>query len=102
MFPKRLLALLAAFALAPGAQALTFTVNNLNDSGSGSLRQAVLDANANGGYDEIQFAVNGTILLTSGEIVISDALTISGPGASRLTVSGNGASSGSTARRRRT
>jgi hypothetical protein len=28
------------------AQAATFTVSNLNDSGPGSLRQAVLDANA--------------------------------------------------------
>ncbi|HND56446.1 MAG TPA: choice-of-anchor Q domain-containing protein, partial [Pirellulaceae bacterium] len=92
MFPTRLLALLAALALAPGANALTYTVTNLSDSGAGSLRQAVLDANANAGYDEIQFAVNGTILLTSGEIVISDAVTISGPGASRLTVSGNNAS----------
>ena len=88
----RLLAAMVAFALSPLATALTYTVANLNDSGPGSLRQAVLDANANGGYDEIQFAVNGTILLTSGEIVISDALTISGPGASRLTVSGNGSS----------
>jgi len=88
----RLLAAMVAFALSPLATALTYTVANLNDSGPGSLRQAVLDANGNAGYDEINFSVNGTILLTSGEIVVSDALTISGPGASRLTVSGNGAS----------
>ena len=34
----------------------TFTVANLADSGPGSLRQAVLDANANPGADLIRFA----------------------------------------------
>ena len=33
-----------------------FTVTTLADSGAGSLRQAVLDANAAGGADEVQFA----------------------------------------------
>ncbi len=36
--------------------------------------------------------MNGAILLTSGVIAISDDRTISGPGASRPTVSGNGSS----------
>ena len=30
--------------------AATFTVTNTNDSGAGSLRQAVLDANTGGGF----------------------------------------------------
>ena len=34
----------------------TFTVHNLADSGLGSLRQAVLDANINPGADLIRFA----------------------------------------------
>jgi hypothetical protein len=69
-----------------------FAVTNLNDSGSGSLRQAVLNANANPGADEITFNVTGTITLTTGELLITDKLTILGPGASLLTVSGNNAS----------
>jgi hypothetical protein len=69
----------------------TFTVLNLADSGAGSLRQAVLDANATPGADTIAFAagLSGTVALTSGEMSITDAVTIGGPGASQLTVSGN-------------
>src|SRR5690349_3032166 len=52
------------------------TVTNTNDSGPGSLRQALADAN-NG--DTINFAVTGTIQLTSGELVIDNSITISGP-----------------------
>src|SRR5262249_51194626 len=69
----------------------TFTVLNLADSGAGSLRQAVLDANAAPGADTIAFAggLSGTVTLSSGEMSITDAVTIGGPGASQLTVSGN-------------
>ena len=73
----------------------TFTVRNLADSGLGSLRQAVLDANANPGADLIRFAPaarDGTIALTSGQLSITDDLTIDGPGVNRLTISGNDAS----------
>ncbi len=62
----------------------TFTVTNLNDSGAGSLRQAILDANdpvTNPGADTITFAdslTGQTVLLTSGELVITDDLTIDG------------------------
>src|SRR5262249_30880637 len=67
----------------------TFTVLNLLDSGPDSLRAAVAAANANPGADTIDFAVTGTIGLTSGELDITDSVTINGPGASALTVSGN-------------
>jgi hypothetical protein len=73
----------------------TFMVDNLADSGMGSLRQAVLDANANPGADLIRFAPtarDGTIPLTSGQLSITDDLTLDGPGADRLVVSGNDAS----------
>jgi hypothetical protein len=70
----------------------TFTVQTLADSGAGSLRQAILDANANPGADVIRFAdaaSAGTIALTGGQLNITDNLTIDGPGADRLAVSGN-------------
>jgi hypothetical protein len=72
----------------------TFTVKNLADSGPGSLRQAVLDADAQPGPDTIRFAhvLHGTITLTSGELDVTGDLTIQGPGEHRLTVSGNHAS----------
>ena len=37
------------------ATAQPFVVSNTNDSGAGSLRQAMLDAEANAGFDEISF-----------------------------------------------
>jgi predicted outer membrane repeat protein len=66
-----------------------FTVANTGDSGPGSLRQAILDANAGTGADTIAFepSVSGTIPLSSTLTVTGD-LTISGPGRDRLTVSG--------------
>jgi hypothetical protein len=72
----------------------TFTVMNLADSGDGSLRAAIAAAEANAGADVIDFAnpPHGTIALTTGELLVTDDLTINGPGANQLTVSGNDAS----------
>jgi hypothetical protein len=67
----------------------TLTVTNTNDSGDGSLRGQITLANAN---DTIVFnpALNGsTIILTNGNIAISQTLTIIGPGYNFLTISGN-------------
>src|SRR2546429_313473 len=53
----------------------TFMDENLADSGPGSLRQAILDANALAGADLIGFAPaarDGTITLTTGELSITD------------------------------
>jgi len=67
-------------------------VGNTTDSGPGSLRDAILCANPG---DTITFDTNGvfsvpqTIMLTSGEIVIDKNLTIRGPGANRVSVSGS-------------
>jgi hypothetical protein len=71
---------------------ITLTVTNNLDSGAGSLR-ADIAAARNG--DTIVFApsLNGqTITLTSGELLIQKKLTIAGPGAGQLTISGNQAS----------
>src|SRR5207248_2999642 len=72
----------------------TFTVLNLADSGAGSLRDAILAAEANPGPDMIAFAkgVQGAITLMSGEFLITSDLTINGPGANRLTINGNDSS----------
>src|SRR4051812_13878633 len=69
-----------------------YTVANLNDGGTGSLRQAVLDANANSGADTINFApqVKGSILhLTSGQLTVTDALTIAGAEPQYLDIDGS-------------
>jgi hypothetical protein len=50
--------------LAPAAVAATFTVTNLNDSGAGSLRDAINQANGNGVADLIQFNIPGGGLAT--------------------------------------
>ena len=67
-------------------QASTITVTNTNDSGPGSLRQAL--TNVNDG-DVVNFAVSGTIALTNGELLVDKSVTISGPGAATLAVDGN-------------
>ena len=72
-------------AVAIPVHAATITVTNTNDSGPGSLRQAL--ANANNG-DTINFAVTGTISLFSGELVIGKNVTIAGPGANQLSIDG--------------
>ncbi len=41
----------------PGAPSNTYTVTNTNNSGNGSLRKAISDANANPGFDTINFAI---------------------------------------------
>src|SRR5438876_9216793 len=72
-----------------GLNAATLTVSSLGDSGTGSLRTALRDARAG---DTINFSIRGTILLTSGELLVSKNLNILGPGAGNLVISGNSAS----------
>src|SRR5260370_15722935 len=60
----------------------TFTVTNTNDSGSGSLRQAILDSNSNPGQNTIQFqiATSGvqTITPLTGLPTITNSVIIAG------------------------
>src|SRR5688572_6474763 len=69
----------------------TFTVTSFNDAGPGTLRQALLDANALVGLDDVVFGqgLTGTIVLNTGQINISDSVNLRGPGANAMTVSGN-------------
>src|ERR1051325_4484622 len=64
----------------------SITVTNTNDSGPGSLRQALIDATSG---STIQFdpALNGqSITLTTTELSIHTGITINGPGPDLLTV----------------
>ena len=85
----------------------TLTVTNTNDSGPGSFRQAVLDANddatvadtiafsntTNGGATNFYDGVQHTISLLSAPPTISDDLTILGPGPTLLTVAASASAS---------
>ena len=74
-----------------------FVVSNIDDSGPGSLRQAILDANDQSGdnditFDPTAFATSQTITLTSGQLELSNTSgteTITSPAAG-VTVSGGG------------
>jgi hypothetical protein len=73
--------LLAAAAATPAAAAV-FTVTSTANSGAGSLRQAVLDANTAVGGDTITFAIAGagphTIALQAAGLDANGPLTIDG------------------------
>ena len=76
------LGLLSAGSLR-AARADTYTVTNTNDSGTGSLRQAIIDANSHSGPDTINFGIPGlgphTIhLLTELPDLTDDQTTING------------------------
>ena len=69
-------------------ESATSTVTNTNDSGAGSLRQALADAN-DGDTIDFNLTYPATITLTTGQLVVGNSVTISGPGANNLTVDGN-------------
>jgi len=105
---RRSLAFAVALALAaPAAGAATITVDSIADgsvSDHCTLRDATTAANTNvavagcaagvAGPDEIVFApgVAGTIMLTEGQLAVTDPLTIHGPGADLLTIDAQGQS----------
>ena len=84
--------LLCTFAFVLPAHAANFSVTITADSGTGTLRDALAQANANADADTISFALPvgaQTITLTSAALPISNPVTIQGPGAGALTISGN-------------
>ena len=98
--------LLCVFFLNAGAtNAATFTVNTVANSGAGSLRQAIIDANAASSTNVIVFSFSGgvvrTINLTSALPDITSSLTIDGTTmtgyAGTPLVELNGTSAGATA-----
>ncbi|MEM7784508.1 MAG: LamG-like jellyroll fold domain-containing protein, partial [Planctomycetota bacterium] len=74
----------ALYAMESGSAstAQTFTVTNTADSGAGSLRQAIVDANANLGADTIDFNIAGSgtqvIQLSSALPTLTEQVTIDG------------------------
>jgi predicted outer membrane repeat protein len=78
----------------PPAQAATLTVTNTEDSGAGSLRQAMIDARATGSADTIGFApsLSGQTIMLDSQLPLvtaaGGALTIDG-GSANITVSGS-------------
>jgi uncharacterized repeat protein (TIGR01451 family) len=82
----------------------TFTVTNTNDSGAGSLRQAIISANSAAGADAISFTIPGsgtqTINVLSPLPAITGAVTIDGttqnPSATTPPIELNGTSAGNT------
>ena len=71
----------------------SLVVANANDSGAGSLREAIAQANLDADADTITFApaVTGTIALSSSLPDLTTAVTLTGPGASALEVARSGA-----------
>jgi len=82
----------ALFTAAPHqATAATLTVTNLNDSGIGSLREAITTANATAGSTVVfQAGLRGAITLATELPPISASMTIKGPGSSLIAVDGAG------------
>ena len=83
---------IAALFAASAAGATTYTVTTTADSGAGSLRQAILDANGSPGADTINFNIVGSGIHTIAPATplpnLSEAVTINGysqPGASANT-----------------
>src|SRR5664280_1967901 len=71
----------------PSIRAATLTVTNTNDTGAGSLRDALAGA---ADADTIDLSIAGTILLTNGELVVTNNINIVGPGPAALLIDGNG------------
>jgi hypothetical protein len=79
-------ALVVACLPVASAAALSYPVETNANAGAGSLRAAILEANAHTGADSIPIEVTGTIELEEKLPVISGEVTIAGPGAGALTI----------------
>jgi len=71
--------------------ATVIPVTNTNDSGFGSLRQALVVADDGDTIDAT--GISGVIILTGGELLVDKNVTINGAGADALAVDGNAMSS---------
>lgn len=81
--------MMMSFSISPILAGNIITVNNNNDSGIGSLREAIVLALSG---DTVRFdpsLFDDTIKLTSGEIIINKSITINGLGDDSTIISGN-------------
>ena len=87
---RLLLAMITVGTMAiPALHAATFTVTTANDSGAGSLRQTVIDANANFGFDTIVIhptLTGSTISPASPLLSLTDNIGIDGPATGSTTI----------------
>lgn len=82
---------MTALLLTASAHATTYTVTTTADSGTGSLRAAITSVNQDTSADTIDFAasVTGTITPQTALPALANDVTITGPGAAQLTISGS-------------
>ena len=85
---RRVIVVAVALLAAVPAVAQAATVTNTNDSGAGSLRDAIANT-PSGGTIDFAPGLAGTITLTGGVLNITQSVTITGPGAGTITVDGN-------------
>ncbi len=82
--------LLFAMANCLPAFSAVYTVTNTNDAGAGSLRQAMISAEANSGADVINITATGTVTLSFALPNITQDLTINGSGMNDFIIDANG------------
>jgi len=83
-------ALLTSLVFATTSYAADFVVVTNSDSGPGSLRQAILDANAAGG-GQITFSNIGALIILSNQLpALTNQIQILGPGPDHLSIDGRG------------
>ena len=85
--------LILAISATQVANAATFTVSNLTDTGAGSLREAITQANSNANpatQDTINFSVSGTINLLTPLPPITEPVFLNGGGTPTIELNGAG------------
>jgi hypothetical protein len=84
--------LVAAVSCSGLARADTYTVTSLFDSGAGSLRSAIADANTHPGHDTVTFhpSLSGVLYLMS-TLFVDDSVTIIGPASRTVAIDGTAA-----------
>jgi hypothetical protein len=83
---------MASLLGATAAEAADFPVTSTDDTGPGTLRQAITDANAASGPDTITISTSGTISLMAALPAITESVDINGPGQTLLTIDAGGLS----------